>query len=164
MNIRKPVRTDFKPVVDIYNQVILEGGTIGYSQPFSYEDREDWFKAYLNQEFPLLVAEENGMIAGWLSVSPYRPGRDLLDRTCVVSYFIENDYRGQGIGSLLLSQILKEIKNWPFKLMLALVFEHNVASIKLLQKHGFSQMAHIPRVAEWEGKILNHVYYGISLE
>ena len=164
MQIRKPVNTDFKFVVDIYNQVILEGGTIGYSKPFSYEDRKAWFKDYLDQKLPLLIAEEHGKVVGWLSVSAYRPGRDLLDRTCLVSYFIGKDYRGQGIGSLLLSEILKEIKNGPFKLILAIVFDHNTASIKLLQKHGFSQMAFIPRVAEWNGKILNHVYYGLSFE
>ncbi|MBN1186391.1 MAG: N-acetyltransferase [Bacteroidales bacterium] len=164
MQIRKVSISDLKPVVDIYNQVILEGGIIGYSQPFSYKDREVWFEDYLNGKYPFFVAEDGGKVVGWLSISPYRPGRDLLDRTCVVSYFIEKKYRGQGIGSLLLSEILMEIKDWSYKVMLALVFDTNVASIKLLEKHGFSRWAFIPRIAEWKGRILNHVYYGISLE
>ena len=163
MDVRLATKSDFKKVVDIYNQVIKEGGIIGYSAPFAYKDLTEWFNEHLNSKYPLFVAEIDNEVIGWVSISPYRKGRDLLNRTCVVSYFITKLHRGQGIGSALLKIAVEEARNLGFKTMLAIVFAHNSVSVKLLEKYKFKRWAFLPGIAEYNCKILNHVYYGLSL-
>lgn len=163
MHIRLAQKEDFKKIVDIYNQVIVEGGVIGYKQPFEYKDREAWFEGFFNGRYFLQVAEVDKEIVGWTCVVPYRQGRDLLDRACVVSYFFDKDHRRKGGGTLMLPLAVEEARKRGFKTMLAIVFEHNEGSIRLLEKEGFERWALLPGIAEFEGTVFNHVYYGIEL-
>jgi len=96
-----------------------------------------------------------------MSISPYRKGRGAFRFTAEVSYFVDEEFRKQGVGSLLLDSAIAKSKKLGFKTLIAILFETNLASIRLLKRFGFEQWGFMPEIGEIDGEKLNHVYYGL---
>ena len=158
--IRLAVLTDLPRIVAIYNQAIAAKNATADTVPFTVEQRLDWFQAHPPDAYPMYVYEdENGQILGWLSVSPYR-GRPALARTGEVSYYEDYSQHGRGIGSALMHHAIQDAPRTGRKVFIAILLEWNIASIKLLQKFGFEQWGRMPEVAEYDGHLCGHLYYG----
>jgi hypothetical protein len=92
MNIRVAELEDLETVVEIYNQAIAAGEKTADITPFSLDDRKSWFSGHAPDKYPILVAEEDGSVVGYLTVSAYRPGRMAVRHTAEVSFFIHFDH------------------------------------------------------------------------
>lgn len=160
MIIRFAQMDDLPVIVDIYNQAIQSKQSTGDTQPLRVEDRMTWFGEHRPDEHPIFVAEVDGEVAGWCSLSPYRPGRAALRITAEISYYIALAYHRQGIATALVEHALASCPALQIKHVFAIVLEGNEASIKLLRKMGFEQWGYLPRVADFDGKELGHLYYG----
>ena len=99
--IRNAAHHDLQEITNILNQAIRTRKLIGFTKEFNVEEREEWFLDHSQGGYPILVAEYNNIILGWISISPYRKGREALDKTVEVSCFIHADYQRQGIGNRL---------------------------------------------------------------
>src|SRR5688572_9266370 len=75
MIIRLAKMDDLPAIVDIYNQSIPSQQATGDTQPVSVEGRLAWFHEHHPDEHPIFVAEVDGHISGWCSLSAYRLGR-----------------------------------------------------------------------------------------
>lgn len=159
MIIRSPQESDLPSLVEIYNQAIREH-KIAITTPVTIKDRGIWFEAREAEKHPVLVAENQGEVLGFLSISPYRPGRDALRHTALVNYFVHKKHHHQGVASGLLEEAVTLCPKLEIKNLFAILLENNVASVKLVQKFGFEKWAHLPRVAEFEGVEVGQVYYG----
>lgn len=151
---------DLPAIVDIYNQAIPSKQSTGDTLPVRVEDRLAWFEEHRSDEHPIFVAEVNGQVAGWCSLSPYRPGRAALRFTAEISYYIASVYHRRGIGTALIEHALAACPALQIRHLFAIVLEGNQASLKLLQKMGFEQWGYLPRVANFDGKEVGHLYYG----
>lgn len=154
---------DLESIVEIYNQAIDAGFQTAYTERLRAADRVGWFNDHPESSFPLLVYEQAGSVAGWLSVTPYRPDRGALRYAVEVSYFVHEDSRGIGIGSQLLAAGLERCWKLGYKTLLAILMEPNVASAKLLEKYGFEKWAYLPAVADFDGVECSQVYYGLKM-
>ena len=163
INIRRALEKDLTGIVEIFNQAIATRTSTGYLNEVTDEDRKEWFFQHTNKKYPILVAEQNNMIVGWISIDPYRKGRKAFEKTVEVSLFIHNDYKRKGIGYELLQAMMKIAKKIGYKTIFAIVLDKNVGSIKLLEKNNFEKWGFLPEVAEIDGKLLGHVYYGNKL-
>ncbi|PKL38510.1 MAG: N-acetyltransferase [Spirochaetae bacterium HGW-Spirochaetae-1] len=161
--IRNAINNDLQEIIDILNQAIRTRKLVGFTKEFNVEEREEWFLDHSQDNYPILIAECNNKILGWISISPYRKGREALDKTVEVSCFIHTDYQRQGIGNKLLSEILKISKNSGKTNIIAILFNTNIGSSLLLEKHKFEIWGVLPEVAELDGVKFNHVYYGKKL-
>lgn len=162
--IRSANRDDLERIIDIYNQAISAKFKTGYTTPMLSKERAKWLAFYLDSKYPMFVFEAGGRVAGWLSVSPYRPGRAALDNTAEISYFIDEDYHRQGIASQLLAYAIEYCKQpLELKTILAVVIDRNVASIKLLEKFGFEKWGFLPHVAEFDGVECSQVILGLKI-
>jgi L-amino acid N-acyltransferase YncA len=164
INIRLALdEKDLEEIVAINNQAIKTKRLVAYTDEFKIEDRREWFHEHTKDKYPILVAENNNTILGWTSISPYRTGRKALSKTVEVSYFIHNEYQRKGIGSKLLAELLKTAKNLGYETIIAIIFDKNIGSEKLLEKFKFEKWGVLPDVAEVGGQKMSHVYYGIKL-
>src|SRR5215208_8282028 len=106
MIIRFAQLDDLPAIVDIYNQSIPSRQSTGDTRPLRVEDRRTWFGEHRPEEHPIFVAEVDGGVAGWCSLSAYRPGRAALRFTAEISYYLAPTYHRQGIGTALVKHAL----------------------------------------------------------
>lgn len=160
MIIRLAQLADLPTIVEIYNEAIPSKQSTGDTEPVRVEDRMPWFREHRPDEHPIFVADVEGDIAGWCSLSAYRPGRAALRFTAEISYYIARAYQRQGIATALVEHALASCPALEIRHVFAIVLEGNEASLKLLKKMGFEQWGYLPRVADFDGREVGHLYYG----
>ncbi len=160
MIIRLAQRNDLSAIVKIYNQAILTKQSTGDMQPLRIEDRLAWFEEHPPEKYPIFVAEADGRVMGWCSLSAYRPGRAAFRFTAEISYYIDFAYHRKGIGIALIEHAIADCPKLEIHHLLAIVLEGNQASLRLLEKLGFEQWGYLPRVADFDGREVGHLYYG----
>jgi phosphinothricin acetyltransferase len=163
VHIRKAEVSDLRNIVDIYNQAVPTHRSTANTIPWTVQSRTPWFNEHEPDKHPIFVAEVDGQVIGWCSLSVYRPGRLALRYTAEISYYIDNDFQQRGIGSTLISQALKDCPSLQIKNIIAVIIDRNEASKKLLEKLGFEQWAYLPRVLDFNGQEFSEYYYGIRV-
>jgi len=163
MSIRLATSKDIIVINDIYNQSVPSKTSTAHLLPVSVEERTLWFNKHNNKRYPIFVAESDGKVNGWISVSPYRSGRQALRHTAEVSYYVHKDHQHTGIATYLLTYVIENCKNYNIKTLIAILMAHNSYSIKLLEKFNFEQWACLPKVLDIDGKEYDHLYYGLRV-
>ena len=158
--IRLATLSDLPRLVEIYNQAIASHTATADTIPFTVETRRGWFASHISNVYPIYACEdENGLVTGYLAVSPYRP-RPALARTAEVSYYVDYTQHGKGIGSALMEYALQDARRIGKKVFLAFVLEVNTSSARLLEKFEFTRWGYLPNVAEFDGKLCGHFLFG----
>jgi len=83
-----------------------------------------------------LVARVDNRIAGWAALSNVS-NRCVYAGVAEVSIYIDSDYRGIGVGDLLMKQLILESEKQGIWTLQAGIFPENKASIALHLKNGF---------------------------
>jgi L-amino acid N-acyltransferase YncA len=161
--IRLAERYDLDRIVEIYNQAIEAKFQTAFTEKFKVEDREDWFYEHDAATFPLFVYVKDDKVVGWFSISPYRAGRPALKYAVEISYFVHNRYLSMGIGSQLLEHGINACKDLNYRSAIAIILDKNTPSIKLMERFNFEKWAYLPGVADFDGEVCGHVYYGVLL-
>lgn len=65
-----------------------------------------------------------------------------------VSVYVDENFRGKGIGTGLLKKLCAEMKNYGYWSLYAAVFSSNEASIALHKKCGFREIGFRERIAK----------------
>jgi len=134
MKIRLAQIDDLLAIVDIYNQAIPSKQSTGDTQLARVQDRMTWFGKHRPEEHPIFVAEVEGGVVGWCSLSAYRPGWAALLFTSEISYYIASAYHRQGIATALIEHAMAACPALQIKHLFAIVLEGNEASLKLLAR------------------------------
>lgn len=161
--IRNAAEKDLFQINEIYNQAVLSQFETGDTEPVSMELRKDWFRQHSDEKYPVYVYDSVEHIAGWLSMSAYRFGRGAFQYTAEISFYINNDFKQQGIGTLLIGHAINEAKKLNIKTLVAIVLDENMASLHFLKKFHFSEWGNLPGVANFHGKECGHIYLGLRL-
>lgn len=160
VQIRLAVESDVPEITEIYNQAIALGSATADISPVSTASRSAWLSDHSPDRYPVFVAASDAVVVGWCSLSPYRPGRLALRHTAEISYYIHEDFRGAGIGSRLIEHAIEQCVQLDIKTLFAILLDINADSVGILQKFGFEQWGHLPRVADFNGNECGHLYYG----
>jgi L-amino acid N-acyltransferase YncA len=159
-SIRLALCEDLPRLTEIYNQAIAARNATADTVPFTAGQRLDWFNLHTPNAYPIYVFTDlDGLVQGWLSVSPYR-GRPALERTAEISYYVDYSQHGRGIGSALLAHAIREAPRLGRKIYIAILLEWNTPSQRLLEKFGFERWGYLPEVAEFDGRLCGQWYYG----
>ena len=112
MVVRPARRDDVAMITEIYNDAVLHSTASWDLEPASLQDRLDWFGMKMAGQWPVLVAEEKGEVAGWGTFGPFRdkPG---YRHTVEHSVYVREDQQGRGIGSRLISAFTKRTASLP---------------------------------------------------
>ena len=168
IEIRPAEITDLPQIVEIYNQAINEGQCTADTEVLSLEERLEWFKSHNAKNYPLLVAKEDSVVLGYLTISAYRYGRKALRHTAEVSYYIHFDHHRKGVASHLIDTAISMCPSLKVNTLVAILIGCNQGSIELLKKYGFIEWGRLPKIVEFGSgsgyKKFDHLYYGLHLD
>lgn len=161
--IRLARMDDLEIITSIYNQAIMSRKSTGDTEIFTPTQRKTWFISHQNERTPVFVFEECGTVVGYCALSPYRPGRQALERTAEISYYVDFEHHQKGIGSKLIEHTVSAAKELGYENLLAILLSCNQGSAALLKKHNFKLWGTLPDVANIDGNFYSHFYYGLKL-
>jgi phosphinothricin acetyltransferase len=143
---------DLPTIVAIYNSTIASREVTADTEPVSVASRLPWFHEHQPGRRPLWVIEESGRdgIIGWISYSNFY-GRPAYSGTAEVSIYIDEAWRGKGVGRYALQEAIDFAPQVDVHTVLGFIFGHNQPSLGLFGKFGFETWANLPRVANLDG-------------
>jgi len=157
MEIRDAVEGDLEGIREIYNDVLLNSTAIYNDRPATLEDRRAWWRARVEQGYPVLVAVEEGDVVGFASFGDFRswPGYRF---TVEGTVHIRADRRGQGLGRALLEALVERARAAGKHVMIAGVDAENQASLRYLERFGFERAGLLKEVGFKFGRWLDLVF------
>jgi len=137
-HIRYASEADLPRLTEIYNHYIANSPATFDLEPFTVEQRREWFSQH-DASGPhrlLFVAESAGVVAGYACTSQFRPRR-AYDTTVEVTVYCAPDATGRGIGRALYAHLFEAIAGEDLRLAVAGITVPNPASIALHENFGF---------------------------
>ena len=134
--IRPAVPADAPAIAGIYNQGIRGRGATFETRERGADDVLPWLG---DPRHPVLVAEADGRVAGWVAASTYRP-RECYAGIAEFSVYVAADARGRGIGDALMAAFLPACEAAGLWKLLSRIFPENTASRVLCARHGFREV------------------------
>jgi len=138
--IRTALPADLPALTAIYNHYIVHTPITFDVTTYEPEQRRGWFDDHgQDGRHRLLVAEENGVVAGYASTSRWRP-KPAYDTTVESSVYVRADAIGRGIGRELYAALFDAMAKEDVHTIVAGVALPNAASIALHERFGFQQV------------------------
>ena len=141
---------DLPRIVEIYNSTIPGRMVTADTEPVTVEDRLNWFHAHSPSKRPLWIVKIGEDICGWVSLQDFY-GRPAYGATAEVSIYLDDRFRGHGLGKKVLSKVIDYAPTCQVETLLGFIFGHNEPSLRLFEKFGFEKWAHLPEVAILDG-------------
>jgi phosphinothricin acetyltransferase len=135
VSIRMAERRDASGIRAIYNHYVTESTALFDMVPRTLDEQVQWIDEHSGGH-PALVAELDGEIVGFGSLSVFRP-RPAYATTVEDSVYLLPDHQGQRIGSRLLAELLRMAAAHGFHAVIARITGENEASIRLHTACGF---------------------------
>jgi L-amino acid N-acyltransferase YncA len=131
--------TDAEAMRAIYNLEVTESTATFDLVPRSHDEQRAWLAAHAGAH-PAVVAvdgEDGGEVLGFGSLSPYKD-RPAYSTTVEDSVYVRRDRRGEGVGRLLLEELLTLATTHGFHAVIARIVGDHDASITLHERCGFT--------------------------
>jgi L-amino acid N-acyltransferase YncA len=136
--LRPANENDQPAIMEIYNDAVEKTTATFDTEKRSLEKQLAWFRNHKNNH-PVFVAEEDGIIKGWASLSPWSE-RKAYEGTVEVSVYVHHEHRGKGIGKKLLEIITLEGKRVNNHTILARIASGNEISMHIHEQLGYSHV------------------------
>lgn len=150
---------DLPLILKTYNSTIPLRMVTADTEPVSLESRKEWFRNHKQQNRPVWIINVEDEYAGWMAFSSFY-GRPAYSGTAELSIYLEEDFRGKGIGSQCIHYAMEQARKTGLHTLLAFVFGHNEASIRLFTKEGFHKWGFLPEVAVLNDRMSDLVILG----
>jgi L-amino acid N-acyltransferase YncA len=151
--IRKATLQDLPAITEIYNEAILTTDATFDTEPKTAAEQKIWFKNHGTRN-PVLVAVVDGKVRGWASLSQWST-RCAYSDTAEVSLYIKQEFRRQGIGKLLMKEILDEGRRAGLHTVLTRITSGNLVSIHLHEECGFKDIGTMKEVGKKFDRLLD---------
>jgi phosphinothricin acetyltransferase len=140
ITIRPAARVDLPRLTEIYNHYIMTSPVTFDLEPLTVDQRSAWFLEHGNSgRYRLLVADEEGVVAGYASTSRFRE-RAAYNTTVEASIYCAPEVVGRGIGKALYRALFASITLEDINRIVAGITLPNVASVALHRSFGFAQV------------------------
>ena len=135
---------DLPAINAVYNHYVLHSTCTYQEEPSTAEERAAWFAAH-GPRHPVTVAEVDGQVVGWGSLSRFH-ARSAYGRTVENSVYVRHDLHRRGIGRVLLEDLLARAPAVGHHTVLALIDSTQHGSLALHRSMGFEDVAHLKEV------------------
>jgi phosphinothricin acetyltransferase len=155
VRVRTASVDDAPAIAEIYNQGIEDRAATFETERRSADDQQGWLRSIAGR-YPAVVAQIDGEIIGWASAGPYRE-RECYRGIGEFSMYVRRDWRGRGVGDLLVVALIREAERLGLWKLLSRIFPFNDASRALCRKHGFREVGVYEKHARLDGHWLDVV-------
>ena len=157
LQLRKATLADIPHIHAVYAREVRDGvATYEYEAPDETEMARR-LQELLDGGYPFLVAELEGIFAGYAYASSYR-GRAGYRWTVEDTVYVSAEAKGRGVGRALLTRLIADCEALGFRQMVAVIGEPgNGASVVLHEKLGFHIIGIFPGLGRKHGRWLDTV-------
>ncbi|HEX3133638.1 MAG TPA: GNAT family N-acetyltransferase [Planctomycetota bacterium] len=158
----RPASTGDLAVINaIYTHSVLHSTATYQTDPSTDAERAAWFNAH-DPQHPVIVAEVDGRVVGWGSLSPFHL-RAAFNCTVEESVYIHQDFHRHGIGKAILTELLKRAKELGHHRVIAAISGDQEPSLALHESLGFTERGRLTEVGFKFGRWLDLVYLEYQL-
>lgn len=151
------IHEDLFIVKEIYDYYILDSTATFHNEKITIDELEEII--FINNlRYPSYLIHDRNDVIGYCFLSRYKK-RQAYDRTAEVSVYLRPGFTGKGIGVTALKYIEKAARSGGIHVLIGTLCDENQASIRLLEKMGYTKAAHLKNVGEKFGRILDVVIY-----
>jgi L-amino acid N-acyltransferase YncA len=137
VQLRPATPQDLPAIHAIYAHHVRHGLASFEEEPPSLEELRRRYDEITGRGQPYLVADFGGTIAGYGYCSLYRT-RSAYRYSLEDSVYVRPDVAGRGVGTALLSQLIRQSEALGYRQLIAVIGDSaNAASIGLHANHGF---------------------------
>jgi L-amino acid N-acyltransferase len=155
LRIRLVEPADANAVRAIYNVEVASSTVTFDLVPRTLEEQLAWIDEHSGGH-PAIVAEDDGVVVGFASLTPYRP-RPAYAPTVEDSVYVDRARRGEHIGARLLGHLVGLARDHGFHSVIARIVGGHEVSIKLHEACGFTTIGVEQQVGRKFGKWLDVV-------
>ena len=153
LTVRPATSADLPAITEIYNEAIRKSVATFDTEPKTPEEQMIWFADH-GPKCPILVAEENGVVVGWASLSNWSD-RCAYSDTAEISLYVHEEHQGKGIGRKLLETIVAEGQRAGLHTIVARIAEASETSTHLHKSVGFEHIGTMKEVGRKFGRLLD---------
>lgn len=157
ISIRAARPADIAAVTRIYADAVIHGTASFELEPPDEAEMARRQSTLLARRFPYIVAEQNGVLAGYAYAGPYRDRR-AYDWCIEDSIYIAPELHRRGIGRLLLRRLIAESEALGFRQMIGVIGDTaNAASVAVHAACGFRLIGTFQSIGYKHGRWLDTV-------
>ena len=160
-SLRPATRGDLADINEIYNHYVLHSTCTYQETPETMAGRREWFGRH-GDEHPVVVAEIDGRVVGWGSLSAFH-ARSAFRRTVEDSIYIHPELHGRGIGSLVLRDLVRRARLLGHRAVVAAIEAEQPASLALHARFQFEHVGRLRQVGFKFGRWLDLIYLELLL-
>ena len=155
---------DITAISGIYAHHVLHGRASFETEAPSVAEMRRRLDALFETGFPVLLAELDGIVAGYAYASPYHT-RYAYRYTVENSIYVDHRLSRRGIGRALLTELLDQLRAADFQQVMAVIGDsNNAGSIELHRALGFRHVGTATDIGFKFGEYLDVVYMQLALQ
>lgn len=160
----RPYQTkDTQAILDIINHNILHSTALYDYAVRSYEQQKNLLEEKISKNFPVIVAELDGQVAGFGMYGEFR-FREAYKFTVEHSVYVNQNFHGKGIGKALLQELIALAKKQKLHTMIAVIDAENQGSVAFHEQFGFKTVGIIKESGYKFNRWLDSVFMQLLLE
>jgi phosphinothricin acetyltransferase len=133
---RDATEADLPRVLEIFNHAIVHTTAVWTLTPVTLDNRRTWLRERIANGFPVLVAGDEGDVAGFASYGLFR-AYEGFKHTVEHSVYVHEGARGRGVGRALLAALIAHAEAHAIHVLVGVIDAENHASVALHKSAGF---------------------------
>ena len=151
-------------ILDIFNEAILTSTALYDYKPRSPDSMGPWFEAKVKGGYPVIGLEDDrGTLLAIGSYGAFRAW-PAYKYTVEHSVYVHKDYRGQGLGRVVMQELIAAARAREVHCMIGGIDATNAGSIALHERLGFRHVGTLPQVGFKFGRWLDLSFYQLLLD
>jgi L-amino acid N-acyltransferase YncA len=151
-------------ILAILNDAIVHSTALYDYRPRTADTMQAWMEGKERGQYPVIgIVSEQDQLLGFGTYGPFR-NWPAYKYTVEHSLYVDRNYRGQGLGRLLLVELIEAARRQSFHALIGGIDAQNAASIALHRRMGFELCGTIRHAGFKFGRWLDLQFYELLLD